>query len=142
MGYSTSVSIHKRNLYLSNKNNLEEVTEDTGKDSSNDSTITSMHVEYDGCRGKGMHRGATARISSIEKHFLISMLILGQMVDLATITRQSSRRMEPVSGEHHPQLASDKLRATGTVLISGGDHRYPPFQGHSLVIAASLILSQ
>ncbi|KAJ6686115.1 hypothetical protein OIU79_016001 [Salix purpurea] len=39
-------------------------------------------------------------------------------------------------------LASDKLRATGTVLISCGDHRHPPFQGHSLEIAASLILSQ
>ena len=35
------------------------------KNSSYDSTITSMYVEYGGCRGKGMHCGATARVSTI-----------------------------------------------------------------------------
>ena len=65
LGCPPSVSIHKRNLYLSNKDILEGITEDTDKNSSYDSTITSMYVEYGGCRGKGMHCGATARVSSI-----------------------------------------------------------------------------
>jgi hypothetical protein len=66
VGYPPSVSIHKRNLYLSNQDILVGNTEDTDKNSSYDhSTITSMYVEYGGCRDKGMHCGATARVSSI-----------------------------------------------------------------------------
>ncbi|KAJ6729881.1 30S RIBOSOMAL PROTEIN S10 FAMILY MEMBER [Salix viminalis] len=58
------------------------------------------------------------------------MLILGQMVDLATITRQSKQADGTSQWGAPPSiLASDKLRATGTVLISCGDHRHPPFQG-------------
>lgn len=46
VGYPPSVSIHKRNLYLSNQDILVGITEDTDKNSSYDSTITSMYVEY------------------------------------------------------------------------------------------------
>jgi len=77
VGYPPSVSIHKRNLYLSNEDILVGITEDTDKNSSYDhSTITSMYVEYGGCRDKGMHCGATARVSSIWKHLLIMSIIL------------------------------------------------------------------
>ncbi|KAL3603743.1 hypothetical protein D5086_004602 [Populus alba] len=62
------------------------------KNSSYDSTITSMYVEYGGCRGKGMHRGATART-----------------IKLAAGTSQW--------GATPSILASNKLRPTGTVLI-------------------------
>jgi hypothetical protein len=41
-----SLYIHKRNLYLSNQDILVGITEDTDKNSSYDSTITSMYVEY------------------------------------------------------------------------------------------------
>jgi hypothetical protein len=73
-----------------------------------------MYVEYGGCRDKGMHCGATAGVSSIWKHLLIISIIL-----------------KPVINREQREL-----------FLSCGDHRYPRFHGHSLVIAVSLIPSQ